>query len=314
MLDLRPFQPGDETAIIDLFSKAFKRPLPEGFWQWRFGHNPNGQPITELAWDGDVLAGHYTVSPIQLRVNGVDYAAALSGTTMTHPDYQGLKLFPILSERVYGRMTEVGMLMVMGFPNNFSHRIIVRDIAWTDIHEMPTFRKDFDDGRALPTPSLEVQPIEQFDARFDALWERVKDQNPVMVKRTAAYLNWRYVSNPSFKYTRLALVQNGDVLGYAVCKPYQQELADLVDLLAVDDKAALELVIGVVEWAKGQGAKGLNMWLNYTLPLHRTLEGFGFRNAEPITYFGGRITHPNLNPDVFSFRNWHLMMGDSDVY
>jgi hypothetical protein len=313
-LDLRPYQPGDEHAIIDLFGKAFRRPLPDGFWGWRFGNNPNGQPITELAWDGPVLAGHYTVSPIQMRVNGVDYMAALSGTTMTHPNYQGLKLFPILSERVYGRMAEAGMLMVMGFPNNFSHRIIVRDIGWTDIHEVPVFYKDFDDGRAVPPPSAEIQSIDRFDDRFDALWERTKDCTPVVVNRSSTYLNWRYVTNPTFRYTCLALAQNQELLGYAVCKPYQERSVDLVDLSALDDTAALELVYAVAAWARKQGAQGLNMWLNYTMPLHRALEGLGFRNAEPITYFGGRLTLPGGSPDVFTFRNWHLMMGDSDVY
>lgn len=312
-LDLRPYQSSDEAAIMDLFTKAFKRPEPKGFWDWRFASNPNGIGVIELAWDGDVLAGHYAVSPIGMRVNGVDYPAALSGTTMTHPDYQGLKLFPILSERVYARMGEDGMLLVMGFPNHYSHRIIVRDIGWTDIHEVPTFRKDFEDGIALPVPSAKVEMLTTFDARFDGLWERVKDQQPIRVRRNAAYLNWRYVTNPTFAYTRLALTQNDELLGYAVCKPYQDG-ADLVDLVAVEDAAALELVWAVCEWVGGQGGKGVNLWLNYTLPLHRDLEKYGFRNREPITYFGGRVTLPGGKAEVFNFQNWHLMMGDSDVY
>jgi len=58
------------------------------------------------------------------------------------------------------------------------------------------------------------------------------------------------------------------------------------------------------------------MWLNYTLPLHRELEKYGFANKEPITYLGAKLfksVYKNAGRS-FDFRNWYLTMSDSDVF
>lgn len=313
-LTIRPYRSGDEAAIVTLFQPVFGQPMSPAYWQWCFGDNPTRQIMIDLAWDGSVLAGHYAVSPVVVCVEGQECLTGHSMTTMTHPDYRGRGLFVTLAESVYSRMSNEGVDMVWGFPNIFSHRGFVRDLAWADIHEVPTFKRVLSDGKPMPEPSTHVRELVVFDARFDQLWDEVKGRYRILTKRDTQYLSWRYGANPSQKYTVLGYVQGDRLLGYAIWKRYQN-VVDLVDVLSVDDVVSLDLLYGVAQWAAGEKAEAINIWLNFTLPLHRELEKLGFRNSEPITYFGARLLRSGLNEaDIYSFKNWYLTMGDSDVY
>lgn len=306
MMEMRPYCPGDEEKILELFQLSFGRELTEAAWAWRYRDNPAGKGIIELCWDGDSLAAHYSVAQSITRIGGHDCRTALSGTTMTHPDYRGCGLFPKLAQRVYCRARELGVVMVRGFPNRLSHRGFVRDLGWEDVYEVPTFR--------LPEQSLSggnVVELAGLDSRFDRLWRRVRDRHAVSTKRDAAYLQWRYVQNP-MKYRILAHVIPGEVLGYAVVRRHQDEL-HVVDMLALNDQAGEQLIRHAAGVAREDGASSLSLWLGVTQSLHWRLERLGFRNEGPTTYFSALVLRDDLL-DVHDFSKWYLTMGDSDVY
>jgi GNAT superfamily N-acetyltransferase len=314
-LEIRPYQTGDKKHILELFRQSYGRDLDERFWAWRFRDGPAGTGVIYLSWDGDVLAAHYAVTPVIMRINGQDWLTGLSGTTMTHPDYRGRGLFPRLAQRTYAYMTEAGMGLVWGFPNALSHRGFVCNLEWVDIYEVPTFRLSLQGRLSLPTPSDDVVESEGFDARFDRLWKRVKDGYPIITRRDRPYLQWRYVENPAERYRILAHVEDESLLGYAVFKRYQDEL-QIVDILAVQDTdVGLGLISRVAQIALEESAMSISLWLNVTHPLHHALEKRGFRNGEPVTYLGGLALQSDLPlPELYDFRNWYLTMGDSDVF
>jgi GNAT superfamily N-acetyltransferase len=313
-LEIRPYRPGDEAAIRELFQLAFKKPLSAEFWRWRFAENPVGEILIDLMWDGETLAGHYAVSPVIVRVGNAETKTALSMTTMTHPSYQGRGIFTRLARNLYGRMAAAGYGMVWGFPNNASHRGFVRDLAWEDVHEVPTFQLHLADARAAMGSAAAVQELSGFDGRFDALWGRLRGVAAVMVRRDRAYLEWRYGRHPENRYTVLGHVDGKELTGYAVLKRYERQL-DVVDVLATDASAGAALVAAAVERARGAGCEAVNLWLNFASSLHSALEKAGFRNVEPVTYFGVcRFAGLPSDADVRSYGPGHLAMGDSDVY
>ena len=312
-LAVRAYQPGDEAAVVALFEQVFGKPMTHDYWKWRYARNPTGRIIIDLAWHAGRLAGHYAVSPVALWVDGRDYLTGLSMTTMIHPAYQGRGLFGTLANSVYERMRGEAMAAAWGFPNNASHRGFIRDLGWVDVSELPTFRRVLADGMPLPAPSGAVQPLETFDVRVDDLWDRAKVTRRVLTRRDRATLTWRYGSNPERRYAVLGYANGGRLSGYAVFKRYEADV-DLVDLLALDDVVGVELVLGVAQRAARAQARAINMWLNVALPLHRELEKLGFRNGEPVTYFGVRPLREDIATAVCDYRNWYLTMGDSDVY
>jgi hypothetical protein len=311
-LEFRSYQAGDETAILDLFRQSYGHDLGLKVWAWRFRDNPAGPGVIDLAWDDNNLAAHYAVTSVAMRIAGQDWQTGLSGTTMTHPNYRGQGLFPILARNTYERMTKSGMAMVWGFPNAMSHRGFVKDLSWTDIYEVPTFRLPLSSAVSLPAPGPALVELQQFDERFDLLWERVKDDHSVVTKRNQRHLQWRYVDNPTERYRILAYGNADGLLGYAVFKRYKDEL-QVVDLLTVrDTEVSVRLLSGVVQAAHAEAAAAISLWFGVTHPLHHTLERFGFRLGEPVTYFGALAFQSQV--ETYNFRNWYLTMGDSDVF
>lgn len=314
-LEMRAYQPGDEDQILALFRHSFGRDLDRAYWAWRFQDSPAGAAVIYLAWDGDILAAHYAVTSVEVRIQGQDWPTGLSGTTMTHPDYRGLGLFPELARRTYARMAETGRAMVWGFPNALSHRGFVRDLNWVDVYEVPTLRLSLAGPLRLPAAGDGVVELAAFDAGFDDLWARVRDDRLIAVKRDSRYLRWRYAQNPAERYRILACVDAGTITGYAVFKRYREEL-QVVDILSIQDvDVGIALLAGVAQVAAQESAVAVSLWLNVSHPLHHALEKLGMRNAEPVTYFGGLSLQPGLpEAGLYEFKNWYLTMGDSDVF
>ncbi len=311
---IRPYEPGDEKEILSLFEKVFGRPMSENYWRWRFANNPNGLLLIELAWDGPTLAAHYAVSPVAVSVEGVDFLTALSMTTMTHPDYRGCGLFQSLAESVYARMSNLGMSLVWGFPNRISHRGFIRELSWTDIYEIPMFRRVLAEGKPLLSPTNNIEALSQFDTRFDMLWNKTSRRHGILTKRDSNFLRWRYQGNPDQQYHTIGYCEDHELLGYAVYKRFGNEL-DLVDLLSTSDEVSVALILGIAHEAKQMTCSAINCWLILTRSLHRELEKLGFQNGQPVTYFGGKILRSDLAGElVYSFKNWYLTLGDSDVY
>jgi hypothetical protein len=316
-LHYRSYRTGEEVHILELFQKSFGRKLGDQSWNWRFRDNPAGPGVIELCFDGDILVGHYAVTPIESRISGQDHFSGLSGTTMTHPDYRGGGLFPVLAQNTYARMVERGMAMVWGFPNAMSHRGFVKDLGWKDIYEIPCFRSHIPSVNPpyLPSGKGTVTEIVDFDERFDLLWDKVKDRYAVMTKRNRQYLHWRYVQNPSEKYRIITCIDHNYLLGYVVFKIYKDEI-QVVDMLTTSDEdVGITLITWIIEVATKEEAVSISLWLNPVHPLHHELERLGFRNGEPVTYFGGLILNPALSENkIYDYRKWYLTMGDSDVF
>ena len=308
-LETRPYAPGDEAAIGALFAQSFGKPIAPDFWRWRFLGNPYAPPMIDLAWDGDVLAAHYAVSPVMLAMDGEPRLAALSMTTMTHPDYRGRGLFVQLASSLYDRLASGGYAAVWGFPNAQSHRGFIRDLQWRNVHEIPTLRLDLT-KRKRAAAAGNVEELTSCDARIDALWERCRTLRPLLGWRDARHLNWRYLQHPTNRY-RIVFAGSG----YAVFKRFGDEV-DLVDLLVAgdennDEAVARALVSAVVE--RSEGARAVNTWMPLDSPLHLELEKLGFVTAAPTTYLGIR-PFGGTRFDAADVRNWHYSMGDSDVY
>lgn len=308
-MEIRPYQAGDEAAILDLFKTTFGRDLPLAFWRWRQVDNPSGGPWTELVWDGDRLAGHYAVSAANLCIDGNVVQACLSMTTMVHPDYRGQGIFEKSAESLYARLSAEGVKAVFGFPNNNSHRPFIQKLGWNDTYEIPTLSLDIPDR---PARHENVWEIDGFDDRFDLFWAQIKTSRAIWAVRDRAALEWRFARNPVNAYKAAALFNGAELRGYAVFKAYGDGI-DIVDLVAADPKDAPHLIGWLEAYARKNGFSRLSTWCAPTSPARRHFEAAGFIPGGPITYLGGRAL-ADLDRDLSDVRNWHFSMSDSDVY
>jgi len=318
-METRPLDessPGELATVLALFRTVYGWELSEEFYRWRFLRNPFGPPMVSLLWDGATLAGHYSVCPMRSRVGDRIVRSAQSMTTMTHPNYRNRGVFVTLATDLYARMaTEMGVAMVWGFPNTQSHYGFVHRLGWRDIGVVVTLSRAVG-GRPGDAPRLAA--LEAPDDRVSRLFDKSVDGRIYPSCRDAEYLNWRYVENPTNRYTILMLGDRVDAL--AVVKPYEQAPGrtslEVVEVMYGNEpEHVLPLFEGLLAFAEEEGHQYLRTWLALTDPAFPALERLGFAPKEPIFYFGGRTLGAfELPEDELRLENWAISMGDSYNY
>lgn len=315
MMEIRPYQAGNEKQILELFHLSFGKPLSENFWQWRFAHHPEDKKMIMLMWDDDRLVGHYAVSPMRMLIGGIEVLTALSMTTMTHPEYSGRGIFTDLAESLYSEQkTKNQLAAVWGFPNHNSHYGFIKNVGWRNLEQIPTF--------SIETNHIQIQETiiaigkEFHQSHYEAT---LKNKFPVQIKRSASYLNWRYFENPIHDYVLFEHYE-GSEISFAVAKLFQSftdQSRFEVDILEWEMPADIRIqqhfLSSIKEHFSAQHPFRINMWVPLNDPKHIQLEKIGFRNQAPITYSGIRILSDGLD-EMLKSEKWHYNFGYSDIY
>jgi hypothetical protein len=312
LLDRQAFENGIER-FCDLFAAAFGRVPDRDAVVWRYLRNPLANEFYVNVEDGDgCLLANYSASPLEMHVPGAENVLALlSMTTMTHPSAKGRGLFPQLAGALYEKAAIAGNLGVFGFPNANSHFPFKAKLGWTDIYEIPTF------SCQVPRET----PVELHDSiavRADAF-----DFDPLApdwllshlhVRRTRQYLNWRYLDNPAHDYQCWIVRHESGACSYCVTKHFDRQL-DLVDFVPASVEVARAFLQAVFSYARSRSLDQVSAWSQPHFPYRGEFERLGFRNAAPVTYFGGRVfNRPETGLNIFDYKNWFVQMGDSDIY
>lgn len=97
--------------------------------------------------------------------------------------------------------------------------------------------------------------LDDFDARFDRLWDEARQRPHVMSERTAALLRWRFGAQPQEDYRIAALVDRASqrLRAYAVVR-VTERVAELVDLFGA---AALDVEVMLRQLVPALHAAGL---------------------------------------------------------
>src|SRR5262249_30492890 len=141
---IRPYQPGDEHAILRLFNLVFGEndasfsPRTLDQWRWEFADNPAGQQIM-LAVDpqGEMLA-QYTTVPYFTWLTGERVIAHQGVDSIAHPDHRrGLKNEGIFIATAKAFFAEWGrperVAFGFGFPNKRAYRLGLRVLEYQPV-------------------------------------------------------------------------------------------------------------------------------------------------------------------------------------
>lgn len=321
-MEIADYTQGDEERILELFKKSFKKEMPLHYWKWRFLENPSKKIMIKLMKDGDLVVGHYAVSPVEMFVKGRQVLSALSMTTMTHPDYGGQGIFTTLAESLYKDVKDnYGVESVWGFPNHNSHYGFVKNLSWKDLDVVPTVSLSLDGFQGRRNDGIIKK--EQFTKyNEDSFLSIFPKANKVLVKRTKEYLNWRYVENPVNDYKIFEYTENG-IAYFAVTKAftsYDETGRKEIDIQEISFPPDFNLLVNLITEIKEYYMKGsdqkfskINLWLPIRDPKHILFEKMGFLNQQPLTYFGIRSLQKE-GAEMEDISNWYYSMGDSDIY
>ncbi|WP_423818742.1 GNAT family N-acetyltransferase [Salinimicrobium sp. TIG7-5_MAKvit] len=315
-MEIKPYKAGDEADILELFKLAFKKEMSIEYWNWRFKNNPFSQDILiHLMWDKNKLVGQYAVSPVEMLVEGEKMKAALVMTLMTHPDYMGKGIFPMLGKSLHSDLqNKYNYKMLYAFPNNNSHSHygFVKNLYWKDIAILPMLSLKLTNLRFKNSGNLSYSIIDSFSGLAEIL---NTSEKLVKLNKTETYLNWRYLRNPSEDY-KIITVQNGQGIAvYKILKSFHEENQieiDIMELVYENEEILLEILHSIVHNEKKLSVNALNIWKSIFASDFLLFEKLGFKIGLPLNYLS-HLSFGNSNI-ISNYKNWEIGLGYSDVF
>src|SRR5262245_40931517 len=223
--DFRPFRPGDEEGILATFNAVFGEhdpafvPRTREEWDWAFARNPAGQRIWVAECEG-VIAAQCAALPYRVLIDGREASFTQGVDSMVHPEHRkGLRRPGLYVETALPFFRQFGGqgadILHYGWPVEPAWRI---GRTFLDYEIVRTLTMHFMELGAGPVAiPREVERLTAFDADVRALYQRCHAQWGTSVIRDAAYLNWRFVAHPRFRYHLFAVRgERRELLGYAI--------------------------------------------------------------------------------------------------
>ena len=284
--------PGDRAEQARLFNRCFKKHLGAEELAWRYDRGPHGAAVSLVSRPpgGEGVCG-YACSPRRVLVRGEDSERSVVGQTgdvMTDPAWRKRGLFSALDRAAMEEGHRAGWPLAIGFPNRRSAHIFV-ELGWKRIGtvrprahylaggpaarahrlregRLRAARLPFDVRacrrarrrlRAAGAGAGVLRPLERFPESVGALCAEVARAFPLMVRRDAPYLDWRFLASPSGLHRCLGLFDAaGELAGYVVVqRPRAGEVVGfLVDLLARDARGRAALIAAGLDELERAGA------------------------------------------------------------
>ncbi len=220
-------EPALARASLDDYVQLFRASfggddkLNEAYLRWQYVDNPHGRVIGVDAYAGDTLAAHYAIIPRRYRLGTIEFRAALSVNTATHPAHQGKGLFVRLAQQTYAAAADAGVQFVVGVANANSVGGFTRRLGFAELGRVGLFflADAPDDDRHV------------LDVAVDADW-----------------LGWR-LANPSRQY--LAAESGGGRVTLATkvrSVPFKLARVNRALLAGADPAASLLPHVGLTPW------------------------------------------------------------------
>ena len=321
---------------------------PEGKYDHFYAGNPRGHAGCWVAREEatGAVVGAVAVFPRRLLVGGEAHMAGLGGDLGVDSRHRRKGLAMELRKRMIAYRREAPLSFLYGTPNDRSARITVkagyrivgrtlrmvkvlrskeyirRVVRWGSLAyalgvpvDMALRAMSRESGHRLD-PKYTIEMPEEFDERFDALWQRVSHEFPMIGERTAEFLRWRFTACPHKQFSTMALVEkeSGAILGYVVYRRHADEL-HISDVLAINlDGALHDLLAQFMLLARRLRVAKVSLFYFGTDKVRDKFRQFGFALREhhrPLIVF---VDDDSPLADlVRSEQNWYLFEGDNDT-
>ena len=226
---IRPYEPGDEDAILRAWHKMFpwaRRSLDE--WNWEFRDAPLGTHCFVGVTPSGQVVSQFAGIPRRIQVGSEERVFAEMVDSFVDPEFRiGLGKHGLFRRTVDAYVAHFGRpdreTLMYGLPNPPAYRIGNRFLNYNDFYLVDALERAVGDASTLPpapdfaggslTEAATIPP----DA--DELWDRVRGNFDIATVRDRRYLEWRFVARPGVTYDRLALRDaSGTLAGFVVLR------------------------------------------------------------------------------------------------
>jgi len=311
---IRPYEPGDESALVALYERVFGRPMSVAHWRWKLGHAgrvPNVFVAVVRDGTGDRIVSQCAAIPLRYLGPTGELHAMVAVDAMTDPDFRRQGLLTAVHRQGYGVWRDAGFAFVAGLPNQqWGSR--ARALGWRELFPLAwrlhPLRLDRIVARrygllAQTVARMANAPWNIYWARrrrtnseihirrvttahcFDDFWRRLEtsrgQRSICTLVRDREWIDWRYLSAPDSTYVVLIAEADDAVVGYAVCRlrvDGDRRVGYVPELAALKDDATVlqALLRSAITELAANGAELVASLTRPGTPLDRVLRGAGF--------------------------------------
>lgn len=330
--EIRAYRPGDETQILDLFTRCFGVSRSVEQWNWRYRHCPYGTLQISMAFDeaGGLLA-HYAGCPSRFidtsSGNLVPILACQIGDTMTAPEARtvGRRTTSILHRLTvdfFARFCEGRVGFNYGFNTGKIQRYYLRLVPGSFFVEEVSYRVlELREPVRLREKTKQsryrVDRVQRLDEQWDEFFRAVAKDYRFLIERDRRYIQWRYLDCPDVAYEIYAVRDGDRLVGWGV---FRRSEGSLIWGDALFDRrqapAAAELLQSVLVRPESAPISRIEGWFSAKPDWwRRTIDGLSFEER-PEPQGLGMIYKPFVDPDPMKKLgdNLYYMMGDGDLF
>lgn len=335
-LEVRRYLPGDEEALVAMFSSIFhKRSLAE--WKWLFQQGPAGPADIGVLTSEGTPVGSIAHIPVPVWVEGRRLNLAIGCDMMVLPEYRGRGGAEQLVRAFLA--SDHGFDLNFGAVNEGSSHVTGRYMGTAVVGRVPLWirfrRRGARRNAALraaaslaerlyagalswPRPTLSVTDLEAPGSEVDELARASAAFAPCIRIRDSAYLRWHWLESPLARW-RVRAVREGAVLRGLAVIGSRDEGSDrrglIVDVLARDSTALRALLADAWDLLTKQGCHSVACIYHDPRPwAKRAMLRSGFRRSHAP---GPRVGCGHLSPAageiVGRLDSWYLTYGDADM-
>lgn len=304
----------DETALLELFARAFGHAMPPAQWRWKYaGLDPLG---TLVRRDGRPVAFYGGMSR-QIRWFGTPATAVQIGDVMVDPAERGVLTrrgpFFLATTAFAERLVGPGRAyaLAFGFPSERHTRLGERLGVYARVDEV--LEASWPAMPARPGLLHRTRPLtlEQLDT-VDMLWRKMADRltGVAIAVRNGSHIRHRFLEHPTITYLSLLVRQRftGTAIGLVVVRDHGEPGIELVDVVAPPESFVALVAVA----RRVAGRLGRHRVFGWMTP--RAADSF--RLSSPALVPAG-IPVPTITwsatPDLEQLRGrWWLMGGDAD--
>ncbi|MBP8298733.1 MAG: hypothetical protein KA020_00100 [Planctomycetes bacterium] len=332
-LTIRPYRHGDEERILETFNLVFREVCGPGYvdrtleqWRWQYLQNPMGNRMSlAVAPDGTVVS-QYAGVPVLADTPHGPQTFVHCVDSMSHPAWRaGLKrpgIFVITGLPFSAHSRRIGDAVLYGFPVDVAFRIGSKYLEYHFLRVIDFLIREVSSGVIDLPNGMQVERVVSIPPDIGSLYDVVRREKRLLLRRDYRYLDWRYVQNPSRgDYELWTARRSGKLVGFLVLKPgggLAPDAATIADWMAPEADAGASLAL--LHVATRRAAEERKVRLMTVCPEWsaewRTFETSGFVRTPSSNWLerrlvylltGSPLTEPVLQAD------WWYMLGDSDL-
>jgi Acetyltransferase (GNAT) domain len=314
--ECRPYRPGDERGILDLYREVFRLDLTPEYWRWAFQNSPDGPAIIAVIEQSHRIVGHYEVTPKSFWIDGMRSSAGYAGGTMLAPQVRNVSTFVEMAKLAYQMCRERQFSWLYCCPNATALPIRTKLLQWQPLADIAEWEG--------PPPRTETRETQVH------AWERWPDsltftehapaiRGAVRSQRSPAWVQWRYFDRPGGEYVLHTLDDGRQVAGFAVTKRYNRDgtmYGHIIDWQLPESHAAhaASLLNSAFSQMREWDAQRVSCWADGDIQLQQALLQAGLSPSGRKSHLCYYVLSGNDGSFLEHRAAWQIGMADCDVY